>query len=136
MGASSRAVLLASYQNVDIALDPFPYTGGITSMEALWMGVPVLSLNGWEFIFSGFGYHVAESTLHNVGLSNWIARSPKDVAIKAKTFSSDLAALAKLRKTLRQRLLDSPLCDNQAFADNLTHAFREMWKSWCRKTNR
>jgi predicted O-linked N-acetylglucosamine transferase (SPINDLY family) len=135
-GGSSRGELLASYQNVDIALDPFPYPGGITSMEALWMGVPVLSVNGGEFNLSGFGNHVAESTLHNVELSNWIARSPEDVAIKAKTFSSDLIALAELRKTLRQRLLDSPLCDSQAFADNLTNAFREMWRAWCRQANR
>jgi protein O-GlcNAc transferase len=133
-GQVSRVELLASYQNVDIALDPFPYMGGITSIEALWMGIPVLSLNGGEFVFSGFGYHIAESTLHNAGLSNWIASSPKNVAVKAKIFSSDLSALAELRGTLRQRLLNSPLCDSQTFADNLTNAFREMWRIFCNQT--
>ena len=135
-GSSSRAELLTSYQNIDIALDPFPYTGGISSMESLWMGVPVLSVNGGNFVFSGFGYHVAESTLHNVGLSNWIASSPKNIAIKAKYFSSDLIALSKLRKNLRKRLLGSPLCDNQTFADNLTDTFQTIWKIWCDQTKK
>jgi len=78
---------------------------------------------------------MAESTLNNVGLSNWIGNSPKNVAIKAKAFSSDLSALEKLRKTLRQRLLSSPLCDSQVFADNLTDAFQEIWRTWCDQIN-
>ncbi len=129
-GHSPRAELLASYQNIDVALDPFPFPGGISSMESLWMGVPVLSVKGERFVS-----HVAESTLRNVGLSNWIASSPKDLITKAQMIASDPGALVVLRKTLRQRLLESPLCDSQTFANNLSNAFRGMWRTWCGQTN-
>ena len=130
-GHSERKDLLASYQKVDIALDPFPFPGGISSMEAMWMGVPVLSLRGDKFVS-----HVAESTLHNIGLPNWIADNPEDVITKAKGFTSDLAVLSELRKSLRSRLLRSPLCDSEVFAQNLNNAFKEMWRIWCDQANR
>lgn len=117
-----------AYQLVDIALDPFPYPGITTSVEALWMSVPVLSLKGDRFIS-----HQGETILNNVGLPEWIAADENDYVAKAASFASDLPALAALRADLRGRLLESPLCDAPCFARNLEDAFRGMWRSWCGK---
>lgn len=128
-GASPRAEYLAAYNRVDIALDPFPFPGGTTSIEGLWMGVPVLSLKGGRFIS-----HQGETILQNVGLPEWIAVDEEDYVAKAAAFAGDLAALAALRAGLRQRLLKSPLCDAPRFARNLEEAFRGMWRIWCEKS--
>lgn len=125
-GASARASYLAAYHEVDIALDPFPFPGGTTSIEGLWMGVPVLTLRGDRFIG-----HQGETILHSVDMPEWIAQDVDDYVAKAKTFASDLAALAELRASLRQQLLGSPLCDAPRFARNLEQAFRGMWHIWC-----
>ncbi|MEI6002940.1 tetratricopeptide repeat protein [Paraburkholderia bengalensis] len=121
-GQSPRAELLASYNRIDIALDPFPYTGGTTSVEALWMGVPVLTRRGDRFLS-----HVGESILNTVGLSEWIARDDEDYVAKAVYFSASMAQLAGLRATLRDRLAASPLCDAPLFARHLEDAFQNMW---------
>jgi predicted O-linked N-acetylglucosamine transferase (SPINDLY family) len=125
-GASPRGEYLAAYNQVDIALDPFPFPGGTTSIEGLWMGVPVLSLKGRRFIS-----HQGETILHNVGLPEWIAVDEDDYVAKAAAFAGDLRALAALRTDLRERLVASPLCDAPRFARNLEEAFRGMWRSWC-----
>jgi predicted O-linked N-acetylglucosamine transferase (SPINDLY family) len=117
-----------AYQAVDIALDPFPYPGITTSVEALWMGVPVLSLKGDRFIS-----HQGETILNNVGLPQWIADDQDDYVAKAASFATDLPALASLRAGLREQLLASPLCDAPRFARNLEEAFRGMWRIWCEK---
>jgi len=111
---------------VDIALDPFPYPGGTTSVEGLWMGVPVLTLAGQRFLS-----HQGETILHNVGLPGWIASDEDDYVAKAATSARDTQTLAKLRAGLRERLLSSPLCDAPRFARNFEHAMRGMWQKWC-----
>ncbi|AMV44126.1 tetratricopeptide repeat protein [Paraburkholderia caribensis] len=121
-GQSPRAELLAAYQRVDIALDPFPYAGGTTSVEALWMGVPVLTRRGERFLS-----HVGESIVNTTGLPEWIAADDADYLNKAVRFSSQRDDLAALRSTLRQRLLASPLCDAPRFARHLEDAFHGMW---------
>ena len=125
-GPSPRSELLASYNRVDIGLDPFPYPGGMTSVEALWMGVPVLTLRGDRFVS-----HFGESILHNIGLSDWIAVSHEDYVEKVAKFASDLPALSAVRKGLRERLLRSPIGDAPRFARNLEDCFRGMWREWC-----
>jgi len=120
------AAHLTRYNAIDIALDPFPYAGGTTTVEALWMGVPVLTLKGDRYVA-----HMGESILHNVGLPDWIAADTADYVRKAAAFAADLAALATLRQNLRHRLLASPLCDAPRFARNLEAAFRSMWRKWC-----
>jgi predicted O-linked N-acetylglucosamine transferase (SPINDLY family) len=115
-----------AYQRVDIALDPFPYPGITTSVEALWMGVPVLSLQGDRFIS-----HQGETILHNVGLPDWVARDEADYVAKAAAFAGDLQGLSELRAGLRPRLLASPLCDAPRFARNFEAALRGMWQKWC-----
>jgi protein O-GlcNAc transferase len=117
-----------AYHAVDIALDPFPYPGITTTVEALWMGVPVLSLKGDRFIS-----HQGETILNNVGLPQWIAADEDDYVAKAAAFANDLPALATLRAGLREQLLASPLCDAPRFARNLEEALRGMWRIWCEK---
>ena len=123
---SPRAELLAAYRSVDIALDPFPYPGGTTSLEALWMGVPVLTLRGRRFVG-----HVGESILHTAGLADWVAQDEDDYLRRAAAFAADLPALAALRAQLRPQLLASPLCDAPRFARHLAEAWRGMWREWC-----
>lgn len=115
-----------AYNQVDIALDPFPYPGITTTMEALWMGVPVLSMRGRRFIS-----HQGETILHNLGLPQWIADNEDDYVAKAAALAGDVTALAELRADLRERLLALPLCDAPRFARNFEAALRGMWQGWC-----
>lgn len=123
-GRSPRAGLLAAYHRVDIALDPFPYPGGTTSVEALWMGVPVLTRQGDRFLS-----RVGETIARNAGLADWIARDDDDYVALAAARSRDLAALAGLRAGLRERLLRSPLFDAPRFARHLAAALQGMWQA-------
>ena len=124
--ATSHAAYLAAYQQVDVALDPFPYPGGTTSLEALWMGVPVLTLPG-STALSRQGL----SILHNLGLADWVASSAEDYLARALHHAADLPALAALRQSLRGRLLASPLCDAPRFALHLEATLRGLWRRWC-----
>ena len=120
----SRDEHLAAYNKVDIALDTFPYPGVTTSAEALWMGVPVLSLQGDRFL-SG----TAGSIAHNAGLPDWIAADADDYVARAVAFASDLESLAGLRAGLRQQVLASPLFDAPRFAKNFEDALWGMWQA-------
>lgn len=129
-GISPRAQYLATYQRVDIALDPFPYTGGTTTVEALWMGVPVLTLKGDRFL-SRQGVGLAMNT----GLADWVASTPEDYVALAKAHAADLQMLSALRARLRGQLLASPICDAHRFALHLEDALRGMWRVWCDQQN-
>ena len=122
-GSSPRADYLAAYHRVDIALDPFPYPGGTTSVEGLWMGVPVLSLAGRRAL----GRQGA-SILRNLGLQEWIADDGDEFVARAARYAADPAALALLRAGLRSRLAGSPLCDAPRFAGHLLAALGAMWE--------
>ena len=125
-GPSSREVYLARYHEVDIALDPFPYTGGTTTAEALWMGVPVLTMTGRSLLErQGVGL------LANAGLPEWIAEDRDDYIARAVSYSENTQGLALLRKGLRQKVLASPIFDAQLFANNFEVALRDMWRKWC-----
>lgn len=125
---ADRADYLAAYSQVDIALDPFPYPGGTTSLEALWMGVPVLSLVGTTALS-----RQGASILHNLGLADWVATDAQDYVARAARHAADLPALAALRQDLRPRLLRSPLCDAPRFAGHLAQCLRGLWADWCAK---
>ena len=114
-----------SYNKIDIALDPFPFPGGATSAQALWMGVPVLTKKGRRFVS-----HNGETIAHNAGLSAWVAGDEDDYIQKAIRFSSDLPALASLRAGLRAQVLASPLFDAQRFARNFETALFEIWEDY------
>lgn len=125
--ASPREDLLAAYNEVDLALDPFPFGGGTTTLEALWMGVPVITLRG-----SHFAGRVGESILTSLGLSDLVADSVPDYLVKSIGLATSLPRLSALRLTLRDRLAASPLCDAAGFARDLEAAYRAMWQEWCR----
>lgn len=117
---------LNSYGEIDIALDPFPYNGGTTTVEALYMGVPVLVRAGDRYVA-----HMGESILHNAGLAGWIAPNETAYAALGARLASDLPALAALRAGLRAQMLASPLFDAPRFARNFEAALRGMWRIWC-----
>ena len=124
-GFSPRYELLDSYNKIDLALDPFPYNGGITSAEAVYMGVPVLTLKGGRYVS-----RVGESIAHNVGMTEFIAENKQDYVKKAKEFASDINALLDIRTNLRGRALKSPLFDGERFANNFEDAIEWMWKKY------
>jgi predicted O-linked N-acetylglucosamine transferase (SPINDLY family) len=114
------------YRQIDIALDTFPYGGGTTTCDALWMGVPVVSLVGKTAVGRG-----GLSILSNVGLPELAARSEDEYVRIASDLASDLPRLSDLRSTLRQRMGQSPLMDAPRFARNMEAAYRQMWRGWC-----
>ena len=126
-GPSPRADLLASYNRVDIALDPYPYGGGTTTAEALWMGAPVVTLRGGTW--TG---RVSESILSTVGLSDLVAGSQEAYVDLAAKLAADQDRRAALHATLRSRLEESPFCDGAGFTRQLEDACRVMWKQWCK----
>jgi predicted O-linked N-acetylglucosamine transferase (SPINDLY family) len=127
VGRVSRSKYFDLYQRIDIALDPFPFTGGTTTCDALWMGVPVVSLVG-ETAVSRAGL----SILSNVGLPELVAYSNEEYVKRACELANDLPRLAHLRETLRERMKASPLMDALRFTKGVEEAFRTMWQRWCR----
>ena len=115
----------ASYAEIDIALDPFPFCGGMTSLEALWLGVPVITLPG-ETIAS----RQSASMLMNLGLPELIAENSAQYVHAAAQLARDLPRLTALRSGLRQRFADSPLMDYTGFARALEAAYAKMWLDW------
>ena len=129
-GSSPHVRLLAEYHRVDLGLDPFPYNGGLTTCEALWMGVPVVTCPGETFA----GRH-SLSHLSNVGLNNMIASTVDDYVELAVAMAGDLPRLAALRADLRDRMAASPLCDGRRFAANLLVLLRQAWQQWATNEN-
>jgi len=125
-GWSPHEELLAEYGRIDIALDTAPYSGGLTTCEALWMGVPVITCPGETFA----GRH-ALSHLSNVGLRETIAVDFDRYVDLAVELAGDLDRLAAIRAGLRQRVAQSPLCDAGRFTVNLLGALRTVWRRWC-----
>ncbi|HEY8746699.1 MAG TPA: tetratricopeptide repeat protein [Tepidisphaeraceae bacterium] len=125
-----RPQYLQEYLRIDICLDPFPCPGHTTSMDALWMGVPVVNLPGTTAIARG-----GVSILTNVGLPELIARSEEHYVSIASELAADLPRLNDLRRTLRQRLERSPLMDAPRFAKDVEAVYREMWDTWCKSHN-
>ncbi len=121
---------LSLYGRVDVALDPFPYNGATTTCEALWMGVPVITLAG-----NAHRGRVGASLLNAVGLGRFVAETPEQYLMLAAGLAADLDHLAELRTTLRRQVSESPLCDAPAFARKVEAAYRDMWRAWCAKAS-
>jgi predicted O-linked N-acetylglucosamine transferase (SPINDLY family) len=117
------------YKRVDIALDPFPYNGTTTSCEALWMGVPVVTLAGQEHVS-----RVGVSLLTQVGLEDWIADSAAAYIDCAAAWGEKPNELATLRGRLRERMAVSGLCDALAHTRALETAYRNIWQRWLNQT--
>jgi predicted O-linked N-acetylglucosamine transferase (SPINDLY family) len=117
---------LRTLQRIDVALDPFPYGGGISTCDALWMGVPVVTLSGHTAVGRS-----GRSILSTIGLPELIAQTPLQYLEIARALANDLPRLSQLRATLCERLEQSPLRDAPAQARDMEAAYRGMWYAWC-----
>lgn len=125
-GATRAPGHFAAYGGIDIALDPSPYNGAVTSLEALWMGVPLVSLRG-----DRHSARVGASLLTAIGLPELIAETMDDYIDIAARLATDLDRLAQLRAGMRDRMRDTPLCDGAGFASVFERAYRAVWRQWC-----
>ena len=112
------------YNKIDISLDTFPYPGVTTSMESIWMGVPVLTLKGNNFVS-----RCGESINLNLKMSNFIAKNKSEYISKALSLSEDINGLVDIRKSLRKRALSSPLFDIENFGQNFGELLSSVWLS-------
>ncbi|MSR31136.1 MAG: glycosyltransferase family 41 protein [Gemmataceae bacterium] len=117
---------LKAQGEIDIALDPFPYNGGVTTCDAFWMGTPVLTLEGNSYV-SRQGVSLNSA----LGLEDWIARTADELVAKAKQFASEPARLTLLRGKLRGQLLKSSVCDWKGYGKKWEAAARGLWRQWC-----
>jgi protein O-GlcNAc transferase len=122
----STAEHLAAYGRADIALDPFPYNGTTTTLEALWMGLPVVTLAGTHH-----ASRVGLSLLTTAGLPDLITASEDDYLRIATALAHDAPRRAHLRQTLRPQLAASPLCNTAAFVPAYEQTLRSLWRAWC-----
>ncbi|HTW94903.1 MAG TPA: hypothetical protein VMD30_08935, partial [Tepidisphaeraceae bacterium] len=122
---TNRVRYLTFYSRIDIGLDTFPYNGHTTSLDSLWMGVPVVTLVGQTPVArAGF------SQLCNLDLRQLAASNQQEFVSIAAALAADLPRLAELRRNLRPRMLQSPLCDAVKFTRNIEAAYRRMWQEW------
>ena len=123
---ASQEAHLPRYADVDLALDCFPYHGTTTSCEAMWMGVPSVTLIGDRHVS-----RVGMSLLTNVGLTEFAATTLEQFVEIASNAARELDKLAELRRTMRDRMRGSPLMDAGGFAREIEDAYRQMWRTWC-----
>jgi predicted O-linked N-acetylglucosamine transferase (SPINDLY family) len=124
-GPSAHPDMLAEYGDVDIALDPFPFNGGMTTLEALWMGVPVITMAGNSVVS-----RQSTSALMNIGLPELIHEGLDGYIHGAIQLATDLPRLSSLRKQLRSRMQSSPLCQPAQFTHDLESLYKRMHEAW------
>ena len=117
------------YNSVDIAFDTYPYNGTTTTCDALWMGVPVISMIGRHH-----ACRVGLSILTRVGLEFFAASTPNEFVARATALAQNLEALVDIRYSMRRRMTESTLCNPKSFADSMENAYRDMWRQWCRSS--
>jgi predicted O-linked N-acetylglucosamine transferase (SPINDLY family) len=113
---------LTLYNAIDIGLDPFPFNGATTTCEALWMGVPVITLLGDRHVA-----RVGASILTNIGLTDFIAQDIDDYVELAIKMAANTDYLQETRQSLRERMESSPLCNGKSFACDIENAYQDMW---------
>lgn len=123
----SRDNYLHTYHHIDIGLDTFPYNGHTTSLDSLWMGVPIVTRVGQTAVGRG-----GLSQLFNLGLDELVAHTDDEFVRIAVQLATDLPRLAQLRQSLRLRMERSPLMDGSRFAKNVESVYRQVWQNWCR----
>jgi predicted O-linked N-acetylglucosamine transferase (SPINDLY family) len=126
-GQKPAVEYLRLFSQVDIALDTYPYNGCMTTLEGLWMGVPIVSLLGENCVS-----RVALSMLARIGLEFFAASRPEEYVAKACALAQNLEALVDMRSSMRQRMAASTLCNAKTFAHSVETAYRKMWHRWCR----
>ena len=114
---------LKNYNLVDLSLDTFPYPGVTTSFESIWMGVPVLTKKGNNFVS-----RCGASIMENAGLTEFIASDEEDYFNKAISFANDIEKLDTIRKNLREKTKNSPLFDTETFGNDFSKLVKEMWE--------
>jgi len=125
LGNSPHHEYMDTYNMIDIALDPFPRTGGTTTCDALWMGVPVVTLGGGRYV-----ERLSATKLAAVGVSELITGSVEEYIATALALAADRERLAGYHASLRKRMAASPLCDPLSLARALEDAYRDMWKKY------
>lgn len=113
------------YMDMDVALDTFPYTGGGTTCEAIYMGVPVVTLAGTRH-----GTRFGLSLLENVGLGELAARTPEEYVEKAAALASDGELLTALHKNLRRMIQRSPVMDGRSYVREVEAMYEGLWQEW------
>lgn len=126
IGYQSGPDYIRTYHEMDIALDPFPFAGGTTTFDALWMGVPVVTLAGERPVGRG-----GLSILCTLGHPEWVGSDPDDYVRAAEKLASNPGQLATLRTNLRDEITKSPLMDSQRFVREMEKHFSNIWKKWC-----
>ena len=124
-GSNTRKEVLEIYNEIDIALDPFPFQGNTCTCESVWMGVPVITLKGNRFIF-----HFGESINVNLNMHDWIAKNHNEYISKAIKFSSNIDQLSKTRMNLRKIALQSPVFDAPCFAEYFSEMLWNIWNKF------
>jgi predicted O-linked N-acetylglucosamine transferase (SPINDLY family) len=122
----SKEQHMALYHRVDICLDPFPYNGTTTTCDALWMGVPVVTLAGQTHVA-----RVGLSLVSHLGYPEWGVATPDAYVAKCQELAGDLPGLAGVRQRLREQMRQSALCNVGQFIGDLETAYRGMWQEWC-----
>jgi predicted O-linked N-acetylglucosamine transferase (SPINDLY family) len=123
--SKNREDSMRVYNEIDIGLDPFPFQGVTTTVEAAWMGVPVITLKGDRYLS-----HFGESINFNLNMNEWIAKNYKEYTSKANKFSRDLNHLSNIRKNLRQNAIKSPVFNDVDFANNFSDMLWKMWRKY------
>ena len=125
-GPSGLADMMQEYGDIDIGLDPTPYNGGTTTLQALWMGVPVVTLEGGNFVG-----RMGASFLRTLGEHDWVALDEADYVRKAAALAGDAIGLRSRRAALRDKMSASSLCDIKSYTAHLEGLYRRMWAAWC-----
>jgi protein O-GlcNAc transferase len=112
------------YNEIDIALDPFPYTGGMTTCETLYMGVPIIALDG-------DGIRTSQSLLTLTGVSELIANTAEEYIFKAISLARNPQRIQEYKQTLRAKMLQSPIMNGTNFTKEVESAYRKVWEIWC-----
>lgn len=126
-GASPSREYLSAYKDIDIALDPFPYNGGSTTLDALWMGVPVVTLRGYMPMAT-----TGASLLQSAGMPEFVASTPEQYLKIAVYLASVVPQVPDFRHEIRKALQSSPIMDEPGSTRSLENAFRDIWRRWCR----
>jgi predicted O-linked N-acetylglucosamine transferase (SPINDLY family) len=122
-----QALYMLEYHRIDLGLDTFPYNGHTTSLDSLWMGVPVVSMIGNTAVA-----RAAFSQATNLGMADeLVGKTPDDFVRIAIELATDIPRLNQMRRTLRPKLQQSPLMDGARFARNMESAYRQIWRNWC-----
>lgn len=127
-GWSEHRDMLKRYAEVDIALDSYPHNAGTTTGEAMWMGIPVVSLYGPRLCA-----RTSRAIIANMGRPEWVGDSPAAFTRIAASLAKDPARLAEIRRTQREHIRGNPLYQPKIFARDLENAYRDMWRRWCKQ---